>query len=107
MKRPDEITHLRAKDSLHRPRFGGDHMDFDAAGAQGCTDLKPDETSAQHNRRSRCLGTLNDGATVSEGAQRVYMRLVASGNRESNRLGAGCKKKPIVGECAAVGEDNL
>jgi hypothetical protein len=82
-------------------------VNLEFAGAERCRDLEPDEACAQHNRAARRLGSLDDGPTVREGAQRVYMGLVGAGNGEPNRLRAGREQQPVVGDLIAVTEHEV
>jgi hypothetical protein len=107
VQRADEVTHLRAENSFHRPPIRRDHMDFDAPRAQGGSDLESDEASAQHNREARGLGSLNNGSTVSERAKNTYVRLIGAWDGQTDRFRASRKQQAIVRDPAAVGEPDL
>ena len=68
MQRANEVSHLRAEDTLHRPPVGRDHVDFDLAMAQGGRDLETDEARPEHDHAACRLSALDDGAAVGERA---------------------------------------
>ena len=82
-------------------------MNLDAADAQRRRHFKADEARTDHDRAPRALGVPDDGAAVSERAQRMDMRLVGTGDRKPHRLGAGCQQQAIIGDAAAVGENHV
>ena len=107
MQRAHEIAHFRSKHTLHRALFRRDHVDLDIARPQRRRHLQTDETRADHERASRAVGGRDDGPTVGERAQGMHVRLICAGNGELYRLSAGRQQQPVVGNGAAVGENDV
>ncbi len=104
MQRADEIAHLGAEHTLHRPLLGRNHMHLQLARPQGGRDFEANEAGADHQRALRAARRLDDGAAVGNGAQGVHVRLVRARNLQFDRLGAGREQQPVERQLVAIAE---
>src|ERR1700687_3928124 len=107
VERAYEIAHLWTQNTLHRSLFRRHHMDFDSTCAQGGRDLEPDKARAQHDRSGSWFGSLNDRPTVRERAKRAHVRLLGTGYRQADRLGARCEQQTGKRDFVPVGKRGL
>ena len=62
----DEVSHLGAEYTFHRPFIRRYDVNFDVPGAKGRRDLEANEAGAQHHGASRGPGALDDRPAIGE-----------------------------------------
>ena len=82
---PDIVAH----DSRERDVFRRDNRHVDIAGAKRRGDFQSDEAGAHDDRALSRLSGGDDRTAVRRCPQIMHVRLIAAGDRQTNRIGAG------------------
>ena len=107
VKRLHKAAQVGTQNSLHRPFFGRDNVNFNVPRAQRRRDFESDEARAQHDRSARRLRPFDDCSGVAKRAKHKHVGGGRARNGCAYGLGPRGQEKPIEANLVAVGKRDL